>query len=258
MHETLPRILWLLSVLPERVMILAPRDAWAENYLSLVAENGVNIARVLPFVNTPNTVAYAERLYTTSEWPYIHQEGNPNAGGEPTEYPFELMSMLHKSLVPIDSSNVTRRTILLIDRGSQPRYLIEHSLLLDALNEEFNPMGYAIRSFGPNELSLSLREHSKLFNSAVVILGPHGAGFANMVFCAEQTAVIELGFDGTEGMSLDDMYYQLALGLHLRYWLILGKGSYLTNISVDVNLVVEAVKNALDGEDPNEAKNDMF
>lgn len=38
----------------------------------------------------------------------------------------------------------------------------------------------------------SFGEQARLFNSADVIVGPHGAGFANIVFCREKTAIIEV------------------------------------------------------------------
>ena len=84
-----------------------------------------------------------------------------------------------------------------------------------------------------------------------MVVGPHGAGFSNIVFCELGTAIIEIGFDGADGMFMDEMYYQLALGLHLRYWLVLGRGSYSSAISVDIHAVTSSIANALRGEQPN-------
>ena len=37
-------------------------------------------------------------------------------------------------------------------------------------------------------------EQMRVFASARGVLGPHGAGFANLVFCAPRTAVVEIGW----------------------------------------------------------------
>jgi len=193
---------------------------------------------------------FAKRVYLAAEWPYCDQPGNPNAGGEPTEYPYEIMEPLRRSLVPEDKPKQERRTILVIDRGQRYRRLLEHRELVLSLRRSFGE-SYKIEEFGPSVFNRPLSEHIKMFSSAAVVVGPHGAGFANLVFCAEGTGVVEIGFDGSDIMNLDEMYFQLSMGLHLRYWLILGKGSYYTNISVNVNYVNEVVFAALNGTMPN-------
>ena len=40
--------------------------------------------------------------------------------------------------------------------------------------------------------NLNFRDQINIFNNANVIIGPHGAGFANLVFCKKSTKVIEL------------------------------------------------------------------
>ena len=38
----------------------------------------------------------------------------------------------------------------------------------------------------------SFRKQVNLFSNAKIIIGPHGAGFANLIFCKKNTKVIEL------------------------------------------------------------------
>ena len=60
--------------------------------------------------------------------------------------------------------------------------------------------------------------------------------------------MIEIGFDGHEHMQLGEMYYQLSMGLPLRYWLVMGRGSYHKSISVDI---IAEITQALRGVEPN-------
>ena len=43
----------------------------------------------------------------------------------------------------------------------------------------------------------TLEEHIQHFNWEDVAVGPHEAGFTNLVFCKPKTFVIEIGWDGT-------------------------------------------------------------
>ena len=60
--------------------------------------------------------------------------------------------------------------------------------------------------------------------------------------------MIEIGFDGHEDMQLGEMYYQVSMGLPLRYWLVMGRGSYHKSISVDI---IAEITQALRGVEPN-------
>lgn len=51
-----------------------------------------------------------------------------------------------------------------------------------------------------------------MFNSAAAVVGPHDAGLANLFVCAENTALVEVGFDSSNIMGLDEMYFQLSMG----------------------------------------------
>lgn len=40
--------------------------------------------------------------------------------------------------------------------------------------------------------SLSVEEQLRLFSQSVVVVGPHGAGFTNMIACSRHAAIVEL------------------------------------------------------------------
>ncbi len=85
----------------------------------------------------------------------------------------------------------------------------------NVINE--NELIALLNRFGFTTLSLSglsFEEQVRLFNSAEVIVSPHGAGLANLVFCKEGTKIIEIFSKGWVGT----MYYDLAQKLGLEYY----------------------------------------
>jgi hypothetical protein len=188
----------------------------------------------------------AERLYTVIEWPFCRQDGNPNHGGEPSEFPYEIMSSLRAVIVPQALKSSPAKTILIIDRGENARKYVRHAQLVEKLSGSQRIHGFNIEVFSPSVLNKPLSEHIAIFSRAAVVVGPHGAGFSNLIFCREGTAVIEIGYDSPEVLPLDEMYFQLSLGLHLRYWLVLGQGSYVDTIDANEDDIINIVYDALE------------
>ncbi|MFO1515051.1 MAG: glycosyltransferase family 61 protein [Verrucomicrobiota bacterium] len=65
---------------------------------------------------------------------------------------------------------------------------------------------------------LSFREQVAAFAGASIVAGPHGAGFANLVFAPPATRVIELFHPGHQ----QRLYEKLATALGMRYQCVLG------------------------------------
>ncbi|MFC5711769.1 glycosyltransferase family 61 protein [Thalassorhabdus alkalitolerans] len=68
--------------------------------------------------------------------------------------------------------------------------------------------------------TLSVKEQARLFNNAKVIVGAHGGGFTNLVFCQPNTKVIEL-FSPTW---VAPLYWILSNHLDLDYYFLIGEG----------------------------------
>jgi len=66
--------------------------------------------------------------------------------------------------------------------------------------------------------AMSIKDQAKLFNDAEIIIGPHGAGFTNLVFCQPWTKVIEMFHEKT----VRGHYYALSNACDLDYSYILG------------------------------------
>ncbi len=97
---------------------------------------------------------------------------------------------------------------------------------------------------------LTFPEQVSLMSEASVIIGLHGAGLANMIFCPERTHVVEIVDPGR----LNPHYYALSSCLDLCYWYIEGTpmdaeaDPVYRNLSVDIaklECIVKGVESKL-------------
>ena len=91
---------------------------------------------------------------------------------------------------------------------------------------------------------LSVKDQIKLFSSASFVIGPHGAGIGNIVFCKEGTKVIEI-FD--PGYVHPCMWMQVP-SLKLQYGYVIGDGekdlnrSFLERLCKPITVNIEKFK----------------
>jgi len=88
----------------------------------------------------------------------------------------------------------------------------------------------------------SLRKDINVFQNAKLVVGVHGAGFANMMFCSPNTLIFEIGY--TTGMKFPAIYYSMAEALQLKYWVTVGKGDYSGTIEaplVEISTVLAQI-----------------
>lgn len=87
-------------------------------------------------------------------------------------------------------------------------------------NEELLEQSLAEKGFQIVQLSqLSLDKQAALFRSADVIVAPHGAGLAGLIFCRRGTRVIEL----THSQYINPCFLAVALSLDLEYTIHISK-----------------------------------
>ncbi|MCR6632568.1 MAG: glycosyltransferase family 61 protein [Magnetospirillum sp.] len=92
------------------------------------------------------------------------------------------LEWLRSTFVPVDMGR--RRRLWLCRPSATARHVVNEEAALDALR----PLG-----FEPVTLDgLSIAAQARLFAAADVVAGPHGAAFANLVFAAAGTRVVEL------------------------------------------------------------------
>jgi hypothetical protein len=76
--------------------------------------------------------------------------------------------------------------------------------------------GLGFETVCPGEHSVA--EQRRLFSTARLVVGPHGAGLTNLVFMQPRTTLVELHHPGY----LNDCYYRLAQVMNVRYLTFLG------------------------------------
>ena len=84
--------------------------------------------------------------------------------------------------------------------------------------------------------SLSVKEQLRLFSESSVVVGPHGAGFANMIACTPSAAIIEL----LPRPGNFTHYYAMADQLALQHGHLLAKDSdpQSDNFSIDPDQLI--------------------
>jgi capsular polysaccharide biosynthesis protein len=145
-----------------------------------------------------------------------------------------------RSIIPVETTR--ERTRLYISRGSLPntRRVRQEPALERAL---------ADRGFTTLHLErMHVSEQAQAFNSAEMIVAPHGAGLANVVFCQPGTAVVEL----FAAAYVNSVFWRLAEVVPgVRYTYIAGDGSRQNGsehgpVAADMEIDVSAVLRALD------------
>ena len=109
-----------------------------------------------------------------------------------------------------------RRRKLFISRAkAENRRLVNETALLERLE----PLGFE----RIEAKSYSYADQARLFASASIIIGPHGAGLANMVFSPRDTIVIELNYATFRSTAGVTSFAALAELFELKYGLVEGK-----------------------------------
>jgi|LSQX01.3.fsa_nt_gb capsular polysaccharide biosynthesis protein len=128
-----------------------------------------------------------------------------------------------------------------IKRQSSRKVLNEEELLI-ILNK------YNFKSIVLEEIPL--KKQLEIFYNAMVIVAPHGAGLANLVFCKPGTTVIEL----FSPSFLEPHYWLISRLLHLQYRFIVGKREnphhYWTGFD-DLSIAPDQLLKALENIDMN-------
>lgn len=107
----------------------------------------------------------------------------------------------------VEKKDIVSDKLIYIARKTTKRGIVNENEIIALLSA----MGFIILS--PEEYSLE--EQIENFIKAKVVIGLHGAGLTNMLFCPSGTVIVELG---KKGEKLDKCYFNLANNLDFDYY----------------------------------------
>lgn len=191
---------WLFDVLPRLGMLEQFGYARERVYLQrrfpfqreCIALLGVDARRIIDCEDHP--ILSAPKLIVP-----CHQVMNGRA------IPDWVLRFLRGRLLPAVQGGAAAGPRLYLSRaGAAHRRLANESDVIDLLG------GYGFSVVRPEELSVA--QQIRRFRDAEAVVGPHGGGLANLVFCSPPCRVIEL-FPAAN----IDVYYRLSRALELDY-----------------------------------------
>ena len=110
--------------------------------------------------------------------------------GKPSLFPTQMLWWHLGLRLPSSPGTAGRDTVVLIQRTHHDRYFMYHSSILAMLQEETTAYGLHVRVFGDRPLPKT-QDTAGLFHRALLVVAPHGAGEANMIFSQPGTVLIE-------------------------------------------------------------------
>lgn len=164
---------------------------------------------------------------------------NKKKGAQPVALDYFRSSVLGR-LNPAPSQKGSAPTALVVQRHAgkaNGRVVLNHDAMMAEVSKVL--IGWNVEVFTDNPLP-DVRTTCTMFNRASIIIGPHGAGFANLV-CARPGAVL-IEFQ-QKGHSWDYELLSLKMGLH--YIGVRTEMEHSGDGNVDVGYVVTAAQKAL-------------
>lgn len=178
---------WLLQALPrlkilkasgvkyDKIYINNLQYPWQKESLQIVMTL-LDIPRDALFLIEGDCVVQADQLLI------------PSIAYQPSKSPFFplwLREFLHQCFLKKEDTQKKLPQRIFISRSkAKVRKILEEEKVIQDLEKE----GFVKVCLE----DLPIYEQAQLFSSAKIIIGPHGSGFANLVFCQPKTTIIEL------------------------------------------------------------------
>ncbi len=93
---------------------------------------------------------------------------------------------------------------------------------------------------------ISPREQARLFNASKLIIGPHGSGFANLVFSKANTKVIEIDHGISDTLKPRSLYRDLSMMMGCDYQPFYVDSTTEEHLEDDMLVDIEEFSNLLD------------
>jgi capsular polysaccharide biosynthesis protein len=200
---------WLFDVLP-RLEILRKAGFLQNPNLSFILERPLNTFQ-------RESLRYygfeLPRVFFLEDFPHMECEEMilPSLPGRIGDVPPWVCDFLRGPQVGLSPSTNKKNMYFITRRNTTSRNLLNEQLLLDSL------ASLGAQAVEPQDLPFP--KQVALFATADVIIGTHGAGLANVVFCKPNSQVVEL----IPNEYRNKCYWALASNVALRYAYIIGE-----------------------------------
>lgn len=123
----------------------------------------------------------AKKIIATSH-PYIFSN---NSDRDVRKIPKWISLWLRKKFLKFNSKKYNFKRIYIDRRSKSGRYIKNNSEIKRFLTEKYGFKSLDLEDY-------SLKDQISIFNRAKIIIGLHGAGFTNIIFCKKNTNILEL------------------------------------------------------------------
>lgn len=171
----------------------------------------------------------------------------PSDPREDTQHlpPARALRLVRDTLAPAQHpGREATPTLLYIQRARAATRRLRHEAAALAMLEGSLPLGWRLRVFTDNNtLPLGhLPDDIAMFAGASVVVGVHGAGLANAVFCKPGSAVVEMSL----AQPHSQYYSHLASALQLGYWQAPAVAAHQAYGAPEVEVDMAALRIAVD------------
>ena len=241
---------WIFDILPRIALCESAIDLRKIDFFLVPSLEKKFQRETLKFLNIPLEKCLSSKIYRhisaseifVTDHPYVI---NNDAHMDIQKIPVWISKWLKKKYIMGDTilaNNYNCPKKIYIDRGDstanmkEARGILNEKEIKDFL-EKNNFQSLQLGKF-------NFMDQVKIFNNADIIIGLHGAGFANLSFCRKDTKVIE--FNNTSGQK---MYENLSLTNQLNYRSINSApiGDDTKNQYGHINVSIELLKKILEG-----------
>lgn len=200
---------WLTDVLPRAQ--LAAKAGYKSTGFDHILVNGIHAPfqkETLAHLKVP--LAVCRPLPSHEKAFRLKKAVLPSLPGLPGVVPPETVEFLRRAFPA--RAKFTRKRIFVGRKGARHRPCAEEGRIVRELRK---------KGFVPVECEkLSVREQARIFASAEMVVGAHGAGLTNLVFCRPGTKVIELFGPGY----VNPCYRDLCVAAGLEHMAVIGNG----------------------------------
>eukprot|EP01080_Neovahlkampfia_damariscottae_P005561 gene5561-9379_t len=229
--EFLPRLLYLLEVLPKDIPVIGSTKGFAGQYFKYMVDMKIlDPKRIIEF--NPAEYVFGKEVYFSREYPPCQNDCQ-------RQYSLEFHGRLKRMMVPVDLPMEERDTIIYVHREGSRALSPAQANELEAMLKKY---GKVVRFIGKNYPAL--KDVIDLFKKAKIVISTHGAGIANLLYTAECTTIVEMMYNGAM-LKTPTAFYGAAISRKLDYWMTLAQGTYEAANVINIAEIEEIVKQVL-------------